>query len=118
LLGRDHPAVNYFQVYTARLIYKSGDLGPAESMLRQGLADAQRAYGRQPRTARTMTSLAELLVDRGKWEEAEALCEDALYINTTVLGAQHRQTRNVQNLLARIQAQRSAPNASHEQKLK
>jgi serine/threonine protein kinase/tetratricopeptide (TPR) repeat protein len=107
ILGRDHPALNYFRVYTARLFYRAGDLDRAEALLRQGVANAQRAYGRQPRTAKTMQVLAELLADRGQWDEAKTLCEDALAINMAVLGPDSSRTQALERLLSRIEENRT-----------
>jgi serine/threonine protein kinase/tetratricopeptide (TPR) repeat protein len=102
ILGRDHPAVNYLQVYTAQLIYKAGDLEQAESLLRKGVADAHRTFGRQPRTAQTMAWLAEVLIAQREFDEAESICRDALSITMTVLGPENRQTKAILRLLSRI----------------
>jgi tetratricopeptide (TPR) repeat protein len=85
-LGAEHKAVAETAFERARMLLRSGDSAAAESEMRRALDLHRRAVnGREPVTAaRWQANLAEVLLRRGKLDEAEVLCREALRI-----GRQH-----------------------------
>jgi serine/threonine protein kinase len=96
ILGESHPFVNYIQIDQAVRMFRAGEQEAAESFLREGIASARKAYGREPRTAHALFVLGSQLLQRKKKpDEAKQLLAEALEIMTETLGADHRRTKEI-----------------------
>jgi hypothetical protein len=96
MLGESHPIVNFIQVDQAGRMFKAGEREKAESFLREGIASARKAYGREPRTANALRVLGEQLLSRKtKVAEAKALLAESLEIMTETVGPNHKRTKEV-----------------------
>jgi serine/threonine protein kinase/tetratricopeptide (TPR) repeat protein len=99
LLGEVHPMVNVIQVDQAERMYWAGEHEPAERLLRDGIASAGKAYGRQPRTANALRVLAGQLIERGvKIDEAVTMLDEAKGITEEAFGADHPITKEIVSL--------------------
>ena len=73
-LGEDHPRVAISAGILGHALRLKGDLAGAERSFRQAVSVDQRAFGpRHPQTLNDVRTLAELLRERGKPQEAAAL---------------------------------------------
>lgn len=108
LVGNAHPATNYLKTSLAARV-ATVDLTQAEAMLREAATEADLAFGPQPRTARTLCYLSDVLRQRGNFEEAEQACRDAIEIFESIVGAEHRRTLRAKQLLKEILAKNDAP---------
>lgn len=96
IVGESHPIVNYIQVDQAVRMFKAGEHEKAEAFLREGIASARKAYGRQPRTASALSILgSQLLQRKTKQAEAKSLLAESLEIMTETLGTDHKRTKEV-----------------------
>ncbi|QDT12794.1 serine/threonine-protein kinase [Planctomycetes bacterium K23_9] len=95
-LGELHPIVNHIQVDQSVRMFAAGEHEKAEVFLREGIALARKAYGRQPRTANALRVLGIQLHKRNvKSREAKELLAESLAILTETLGPDHRRTKDV-----------------------
>lgn len=102
IVGESHPIVNYIQVDQAVRMFKAGEHEKAEAFLREGIASARNAYGRQPRTASALSILGSQLLQRNKkQDEAKTLLAESLEIMTETLGPDHKRTKEVAAMLAK-----------------
>jgi hypothetical protein len=75
-------------------MYRAGDRATSEAYLRDGVALARDAFGRQPRTAYALRQLGTQLgqQEEGR-DEARALLREAVEIYTEAFGTDHPQTQ-------------------------
>ncbi|NMG18144.1 tetratricopeptide repeat protein [Brasilonema bromeliae] len=74
-------------------LYKKGEYGKAEPLLKQALQIFLKALGEEhPHTALSLNGLARLYESQGRYNEAEPLYNQALQISLKVLGEEHPNT--------------------------
>ncbi|MGB7346783.1 MAG: protein kinase [Pirellulaceae bacterium] len=95
VLGEMHPIVNYIQVDQSVRMFQAGEHEKAEAFLREGLALARKAYGREPRTANALRILGTQLMKRKRNDEAKRVLAESLEILTETLGEDHIRTNEV-----------------------
>ena len=108
VVGKAHPATNYLKTSLAARV-ATVDLDQAEAMLREAAAEADLAFGPQPRTARTLLYLADVLRQQGNFDEAEQSCRDGIEILQSIVGREHRRTVRAEQLLQQIVAKDKTP---------
>ncbi len=81
LFGDAHPITNYFKCELADAQLVGHDDQAAERIYREALATNRQLLGRRPFVARSMESLAQFLSDRGRFDEAELLLDEAVKIH-------------------------------------
>jgi tetratricopeptide (TPR) repeat protein len=86
LFGAGHPVTNYLKCELADAQLVGRDDLAAERMYREALASNRKALGRRPFVARSMESLAWFLFDRGRYDEAETLFQEAIEIQSANVG--------------------------------
>jgi tetratricopeptide (TPR) repeat protein len=86
LLGAGHPVTNYLKCELADAQLVGRDDQAAERIYREALTSDRKVLGRRPVVARSMEALARFLWPRGRYEEAEALLNEAVEIQSANLG--------------------------------
>jgi serine/threonine-protein kinase len=99
-VGEWHPAIQFYEVYLAKLLAEQGDIEGAESLYRDAADRARRIYGQQPRTARTLRDLGAFLMDQDQREEAKLILRESVAIYRETLGADHHAARSAARILA------------------
>lgn len=94
------PALGLGWNYKGWLDYRLGRFAQSEQEMRNALALRLRAYGeKHPVTAGAQSSLAYILLDRGKTQEALKLASAAKDIDSKIYGQDHRETTFVEDSL-------------------
>ncbi len=88
LFGPAHPVTNYLRCELADAQLEGRDDEAAERVYRESLASNRKLLGRRPFVARSMESLACFLYKRDRYEEAEALLDEAVEIQSETLGSE------------------------------
>jgi tetratricopeptide (TPR) repeat protein/tRNA A-37 threonylcarbamoyl transferase component Bud32 len=88
LFGAGHPVTNYLKCELADAQLVGRDDPAAERIYREALASNRKALVRRPFVARSIESLAWFLVDRGRYDEAETLFEEAIEIQSANSGVE------------------------------
>ena len=89
LLGNEHPAVAAALHNLGRVI--AADPERAEPILREALTMQRRVFGDEDLRPwrRALTSLANVALVKGAWDEAESLLREALALRRRLLGDEH-----------------------------
>jgi serine/threonine protein kinase len=91
------------QLRLAELLFAvRGDTAQAEALMRSSLDITRAAVGDHPRTSWAMSSLAELLGERGHYREAEQLALAGLAIQRRTFGAEHPNVAEYANTLVAL----------------
>ncbi len=112
--GPNHPEVAKMQNNLAALMHDIGDCAAAEELYRAALANltGRSGLGEEHQfIARVLHSLAEILLEGGKIEEAEATCAKALAMRKRLLAPDHPEIIESESLREQIAAARRRASA-------
>lgn len=102
-LGDAHPSTATTQNNLGRALQDAGRFDDAESHLREALRILRTGVGeRHQLVARALHNLARLKRDMGDRESAKVLARDALAMRTELLGPDHRETGESDELLRQL----------------
>lgn len=98
-LGPEHNSVAIGLDTLARLRRAQGDLVEAEVLATRALAIFQKLWGNDSRVAASLNTLAEILYEQKRYDQAAELLQQALHIQEQTLGMEHPQVaRSLYNL--------------------
>ncbi len=101
-LGDDHPQTVATLAQLGSVLSDLGDMAAAEPILRDVLEVRRRSLGDNAETANSLESLARLLQQDRRFEEALELAREALAMRRRVLGEEHTDTFDAERLVARL----------------
>ena len=93
LFGPQHPITNYLRCELAEAQFSGRDDNVAEQLFREALEANRQVLGRRPFVVAALESLAWLLLDRHRHDEAAPLLDEVLGIQTDVLGGEKLRRR-------------------------
>lgn len=94
VLGQEHPLVGTTMSFLAFALHRAGD-GRAEALYRDALTHLQASRDHEhPDVANVHNDLGRLLVERGRYQEAEPYLRAALKVRGEVFGEENRRTVN------------------------
>ena len=108
-LGEDRPEVTVSLNNLGRLLRRGGRLAEAEAVFREALALARRRGSENLALADALFRLASVLHHQGKLTETEKLWQEALRIQSNLLGSEHDEVAFTLNSLADLVREEGRP---------